>query len=120
MPIPGAEAGEDLSAKQFYFVALNASGQFVTPTAAGARAHGVLQDAPVTAGQAAEIAPIGSGGVSKLKLASACTAGDLLYTSASGTAVTSATGSGVALAVAMETRASGAVVTALLGVSVIV
>lgn len=40
------EAGEDLSAKQYYFVTLNSSGQVILPTATTDVPYGILQNAP--------------------------------------------------------------------------
>lgn len=40
------QAGEDLSAKQYYFVTLNSSGQVILPTATTDVPYGILQNAP--------------------------------------------------------------------------
>jgi hypothetical protein len=58
------QAGEDLSAKQYYFVTLNASGQVVLPTATTDVPYGILQNAPGSL-QAAQVMRVG---VSRLVL----------------------------------------------------
>lgn len=122
IPIPGATAGEDLSAKQFHFVAIDPAGaklEFIAPTAAGDPAHGVLCNTPIS-GQAAEVQSL-DGTVGKVKIGSAVTAGDKLYTDNTGLAVTAATGSGFALATALETvSVTGTVISAILGAQAIV
>lgn len=45
-------AGADLSTKQYYFVKINSSGQAVLPDAATDRPIGVLQNNPVSGGEA--------------------------------------------------------------------
>lgn len=86
-------AGEDLSAKQFYFVALNSSKQVILPTARGQKCIGVLQNKP-TSGQSASVLLFG---VSKVNADAAIAVGDPITTAADGQAspVTSeATGEG--------------------------
>jgi hypothetical protein len=58
-------AAADLSARQFTFVIIDANGQVAAPGAAAAMVIGILQNKP-TAGQAADVALISGGGVSKL------------------------------------------------------
>ena len=78
-------ASADLSAKQFTFVTVNASGQVASP-ADGASVIGVLQNKPTAAGQGASVM---INGVSKVKAAgSTLAAGDLCATSTSGRATT--------------------------------
>lgn len=50
----GRPAAADLSAKQYYFVKLNSSGQVAAITANTDKPYGILQNAP-TSGQAAEV-----------------------------------------------------------------
>lgn len=94
-------AAADLSASQYRFVVLNGSGRAAVP-AAGARAFGVLQNAPAS-GAAATIM---EEGISKVAAAAAIAAGALVATAADGRAVTAVTGN-VVLGLA-QTAAGGA------------
>lgn len=96
------EAGQDLSAKQFFFVTVAADGQ-VDPTGDGLFADGVLQNDPDAAGKAAEVAV---GEVIKVQCGAAVTAGDDVAADANGAAVTAATGD-IIMGKALE-AASGA------------
>lgn len=97
------EAGEDLSAKQFRFVKLNSSGKAVV-SGAGDPAIGVLQNKPES-GYAAEIQ---IGGIAKVEVDAAVTAGDKLMSSADGQAATK-TGTNNSLGFAMETAATAGI-----------
>jgi len=100
------EAGADLSAKQYYFVTTAADGQ-VDPTGDGLMADGILQNDPAAAGYAASVA---ISGVSKVSVgAGGVTAGDDVSSDATGQANTAATGD-VILGRALETGASGSIV----------
>lgn len=82
------EAGQDLSAKQFFFVSVASDGQ-IDPTGNGASAVGVLQNDPNAAGKAASVA---IGGVTKVSVGATVTAGAALASDAAGEAVPAATG----------------------------
>lgn len=96
------EAGQDLSAKQFYFVTVAADGQ-IDPTGDGVNATGVLQNDPAAAGRAAEVAIIGQ---TKVVAGGSVSAGDAVASTATGTAVTAATGD-IVLGTALDDAASG-------------
>ena len=74
------KAGEDLSAKQYYFVKLDASGNVV---ACGANevSIGILQNAPAS-GRAARVRLLGT---SKLVMSETCDEGEALTSTATGT-----------------------------------
>lgn len=74
-------AGADLSALQYRFVKLNASGQVVAITADTDQPIGILQDKPAAAGRSAEVM---CNGISKLVGAQAMTAGNKVGPSANG------------------------------------
>jgi hypothetical protein len=76
------EAGADLSAKQFYFLKLDAAGKAVVCSGATDKPVGVLQNNPVS-GQAAEIVVVG---LTKVSSNAALAIGDLIGTSADGQA----------------------------------
>jgi len=90
--IPGQvitlEAGQDLSAKQYYFVSLASDGQ-VDPTGAGLGVDGVLQDDPAVAGYGALVM---INGVSKVVAGAVITRGADVASDASGKAVASTSG----------------------------
>lgn len=79
-------AASDQSANQYKLVELNSSGQVSACNAAGELSIGVLQNKPSAAGQAAEVAIVGS--VSKVVLGATVAAGAKVTTDASGRAVT--------------------------------
>ncbi|TXH50754.1 MAG: DUF2190 family protein [Desulfurellales bacterium] len=81
------EAGQDLSAKQYFFMSVASDGQ-IDPTGDGALADGVLQNTPDAAGKAATLA---ISGVSRVKAGAGVTKGDLVASDASGKVVTAAT-----------------------------
>lgn len=103
------EAGQDLSAKQFYFVSMSSDGQ-IDPAGDGAKAVGVLQNDPAAAGRAAEVAIVG---VTKMKCGGAITAGGNVSSDTNGAAVATATGD-VPLGIALETGAPGRIISVLL------
>ena len=106
----GLPASADLSASQFCFVVVNASGQLALP-AAGGDAEGILQDKPNGAGVVGEVGILG---VSKLVVGAAgVTGGDLLASDASGKAVTAVTGNKI-LGRALATGAAGVIIPALI------
>lgn len=76
------EAGEDLSAKQYYFVKLDTNGKAVVCTGATDKPVGVLQNNP-TSGQAAEVTVVG---LTKVSSDAALAIGALIGTSADGQA----------------------------------
>lgn len=75
-------AGADLSAKQYYFVKLNSSGQAVVCAAVTDIPVGILQNTPAS-GSVAEITVVG---VSKVSSDAGLTAGNQIGTSADGQA----------------------------------
>lgn len=75
------EAGENLSAKQFFAVKLNSSGQVVL-AGAGERVIGILQNKPES-GAAAKVATV-RGTTSKLKFGGSVTAGDAIKADSAG------------------------------------
>lgn len=99
------EAGQDLSAKQFYFVSVAADGQ-IDPTGAGAIAQGVLQDAPAAAGRAALVAVAGK---VKVVCGAAVTRGGPVASTSTGTATNATTGN-IILGTALETGAAGRII----------
>ena len=102
------EAGQDLSAKQFFFVSIAADGQ-VDPTGDGLHADGVLQNDPAAAGRAAEVAILG---ITKVVCGGVVTAGGPVASDAAGEAVDAASGD-VILGTALETGADGEVISIL-------
>ena len=99
------EAGADLSAKQWFFVSVNASGQVVA-TGDGAYAVGVLQNDPAAAGRAAEVA---IGGIVQVICGGVVTRGGPVASDANGEAVNAASGD-IILGEALETGADGSVI----------
>jgi hypothetical protein len=107
------EAGQDLSAKQFYFVEFATDGQ-IDPAGDGGRAEGVLQNKPSAAGRAATVA---ISGISKVVAGGAITKGNLVSSNSSGKAQVAGTND-VILGVAMETAtADGELIAVLLNVA---
>jgi len=99
------EAGVDLSAKQFFFVAVSADGQ-IDPCGDGAHADGVLQSNPDAAGKAAEVA---IGGVVLVICGGDVTRGGPVASDSAGEAVNPASGD-IILGTALETGANGQVI----------
>ena len=81
-------AGADLSAKQYYFVKLNSSGQAVVCAAVTDIPVGILQNTPGS-GKVAEITVVG---VSKVSSDAGLTAGNQIGTSSDGQAAAYAAG----------------------------
>lgn len=84
--IPGGTAAGDLSADQYKFVKMSASG-FAKNTTAGGVVDGVLQNAPAAAGRAASVA---DAGVTKLTSGAAVAKGALIMSDANGKGITAA------------------------------
>lgn len=83
------EAGQDLSAKQYFFVTQAANDGQVDPTGDGLMANGVLQNNPDAAGKAATIA---IAGVTKISTSAVFARGDFLASDANGEAKTAVSG----------------------------
>jgi len=98
-------AGSDLSASQFCFVEVNASGQLAV-VGAGLHADGVLQNDPSAAGRAGEMAILG---IIQVKCGGTITRGSYVTSDSTGKAVAATTGN-IILGTAMETGASGAII----------
>lgn len=92
-------AAADLSGSQFCFVKVTGVSAVNTTTAATDFACGVLQNKP-TSGQSAQV---GMGGISKVKVGGAVTAGDRLTSDATGRAITTVTAGNRYTAIALET-----------------
>jgi len=95
------EAGQDLSAKQYYFVSLASDGQ-IDPTGDGANSEGVLQNAPSAAGYSATVA---IAGISQVVAGAAITRGASVASGSAGKAKTAASGNRV-LGIAMDAAAA--------------
>ena len=104
------EAGADLSAGLFKFVAMASDGQ-VDLSGDGVRAIGVLQNTPNAAGVAAEIA---FSGAVKVVAGATVAAGAAVGSGAAGVCITAATAD-VILGVALTGGASGTLIEVLLG-----
>lgn len=86
--VPGVDAAADLSAKQFFFVKMTATG--VNLAGDGEHALGVLQNKPDALGKAATVASVGS--TSKVVTSGVVTQGDNVSSDANGKATESASG----------------------------
>ena len=104
-------ASADLSAKQFLFGTIDASGQ-VAVTGAGVAADGVIGDKPAAAGRPTALYAT-PGMVVKVMCGAAVAAGALLEADAAGKAVTQAAGKILAKALAAGSG-DGAIIPALL------
>ena len=104
-----AEAGSDLSAKQYRFVDMASDAAVDAVSAAGGDAIGVLQNAPL-AGEAASVAVMG---VAKVVAGGTITAGDRVQSDANGEALTAASGD-IVLGRALKGGAAGDVLEILL------
>ncbi|MCX6632310.1 MAG: hypothetical protein NTW28_32265 [Candidatus Solibacter sp.] len=104
-------ASGDLSAKQFYFGTINASGQ-VAVTGAAAAADGVIADKPAAADRPCSLYTT-PGQVVKVMCGAAVANGALLEADAAGKAVTQAAGKILAKALAAGSG-DGAIIPALL------
>jgi len=100
------EAGDDYSAKQFFFVSMSSDGK-VDPTGNGAAAVGVLLNDPAADGRAAEVC---ISGMTRVYAGDTVAAGDAVASDAAGEAVTAATGD-VILGTAVTGGANGEVIT---------
>lgn len=98
----------DLSANQYQFVTINASGQ-VALTADAAAADGVLYGAPAAAGRATDVA---IGGIVKVKCGGTVTAGAQVGSGANGLA-NDAAASDIILGRALEAGTSGSIISIL-------
>ena len=81
-------AASDLSAKEYYFVTVDSSGNLAA-SVPGDRPLGILQDKPAAAGRAGRVA---ISGVSKVVLGGTVTAGDAMGFDTNGAGVTLASG----------------------------
>lgn len=81
------EAGQDLSAKQFFCVSIAADGQ-IDPSGDGALVDGILQNNPASAGEASTVA---IAGISRVICGGSITRGDMLASDADGKAVVATT-----------------------------
>lgn len=86
--IPGIVASADLSAAQFRFMTISATGAALN-TGSGAICDGVLQNKPDALGKAASVA---SRGVSKVEAGAVVAAGALVMSNTTGKAITATTG----------------------------
>jgi len=75
-------AGADLSAKQYFFVKINSSGEAVLCAAATDKPIGVLQNAPISGGEAS-ITVVGG---TKVVTGAACNEGEVVGTTSAGKA----------------------------------
>jgi len=103
-------AAADLSAKQYYAVIVDSSGNAAV-AGAGERACGVLQNAPAAAGRAAAIA---YGGVTKVVCGGAVTIGNPVAVDSAGKIVAETTGDAWTVGIALETGTSGKIISMLL------
>lgn len=100
------EAAGDLSAKQWHWVTINASGQ-VAAAVEGGNAFGVLQDKPAAAGRAGRVA---YGGRSKAVCGGSITAGAKVTCNADGETVAIGSGDDYQLGVALEDGVDGRII----------
>lgn len=111
------EAAADLSGKQFYIVKLASATTINVADSAGA-AFGVLQDKPKS-GEDGNVAPCGSGGISRVVSdgsGTAIAAGDYVKSNASGKAIKAATDKDRAIGLARDaSSADGTIITVDLG-----
>lgn len=119
--IPGALAAADLSSNQFYFVKKNTTNnQYALCDTDGEVIHGVLQNKPSAAGNAAEVR---TSGITKITAGEALTAGNHVGTDSAGKAKiieTTNTGADVGdyvIGVVEEGAASGALATITIGLT---
>ncbi|MBB5411899.1 hypothetical protein HDG34_005865 [Paraburkholderia sp. HC6.4b] len=110
-----AAAGQDLTNAQFRFATLDANGNAVLQSVAGAPSVGVLQNAP-RLGEAAEIA---FSGVSKVVMAASAPPMTTVSSDANGAAVAAADGSGYAVSgTTIVSTISGSIGSVLLNVNI--
>lgn len=96
-------AAADLSAKQYYAVKVDSSGNAAL-AGAGDRAAGILQNAPAAAGRAATIA---TGGRTKAVAGGSITAGNFVASDSNGKLVAETTGDNITVGIALSDGASG-------------
>lgn len=101
-------AGSDLSASQFCFVEVNASG-LLAVVGAGLHADGILQNDPNASGRAGEVA---IAGIVQVKCGGVVTRGGPVASDSTGRAVNAATGN-IILGTAMETGATNGIIAVL-------
>lgn len=99
LPVAG-----NYSAKQYFFMTVNSSGQAAV-TGDGAAADGVLQNDPAAANRAGSIAVAG---VTKISIGATLTAGDEVASDSAGEAVPAATGD-IVLGRCIEGGANGVI-----------
>ena len=100
----------DYSAKQYYIMALNSSGQAVL-AAEGSDTIGVLQDKPAAANRPGQVA---IGGRAKVLCGGAITKGARFSSDSNGKAVSVGSSDDYALGFVLETGASGSVLSCLI------
>ena len=108
--IPGLVASGDLSAAQFLFMTVSATGAALNTTDAGI-VDGVLQNKPDALGKEATVA---FSGVSKVVAGAAITAGALVKSDTAGKAITATTGDEVAGRAIEAAAADGNIISVLL------
>jgi Uncharacterized conserved protein (DUF2190) len=101
------KATADLSAKQYFLVALDTSneGQMIIANAQTAKAIGVLKDAP-TAGDYGRVSLLNRSGFNKARAASAINIGDYLTADSNGRLVTTTTSGDLVIGIAVEAAAA--------------
>jgi hypothetical protein len=100
----------DYSAKQYYIMKLDTSGQAAL-AGEGSDSIGVLQDAPAAAGRAGRVA---IGGICKVICGGSITKGARFSSDSNGKAVVVGSADDYALGSVLETGASGSIVSALI------
>lgn len=105
-------ASTDLSAKQFYLVALGASG--VALCGDGLQASGVLLNKPAAAGREAEVQPLTGGAKCRVVAGGVITAGALVASDSSGRVVTAISGDYIVGEAEEAADAAGDIITVLL------
>ncbi len=105
--LPGAVASTDLSAHQFKFVDIDASGE-IAVAGAGVDSVGVLQNKPSAQGRAATV--WGPGSVCKVIAGAAVAAGARVTPDATGRAVTAVTGNRINGRALMAAGAAGEII----------
>lgn len=104
------EAGADLSSKQYTFVAVNSSGQVISPASQGNKCIGVVMNAPASGEQAV----VQVSGVALVKCGATITTGAEVEALTSGQATTLASGKSAGVVIEAGTNTSGDIVSVLL------
>lgn len=106
-------ANADLSAKQYYILALSNSSGEARVAVAGVDDYlvGVLQNVPAAAGRAAEVAVAG---ISKVVLGGSVTAGDKITADSAGKGITNGSGDAYTIGKALASGSSGDIIPVLL------